>query len=358
MDSFGNPHSADHSFGWQADEAVQKSAASVASIIGADADEIVFTSGATEANNLAILGLAHRAPPTRQRIIVSAFEHKSSLSAARVAAERYGMSFEIVPVTGAGLIDMERLQRMLSDDVLCVVAMAVNNEVGTVQDIDGIAAICADFGVHHVCDAVQAPMATDIDVARTGIATLSLSAHKIHGPKGIGALYVRRGLSGLIEPQIHGGHQQGGLRAGTLPTPLCVGFGAAADILSDATAQAERGRIAGLRDDFEEGLRRSGLDFTINGSDVPRHPGCSNVRFVGRDARDLISMLQPHVAASSGSACSSGIVEPSHVLRAMGLAGEEADASVRFSFGRTTSETDVVAALEAIADALSEEAAA
>jgi cysteine desulfurase len=352
-EAFGNPHSADHAAGWRAAEAVEAAAASIARLIGAEPDEIVFTSGATEANNLALLGLAGRAPSNRRRILVSAIEHKSVLSAARAAA-RHGLSCEIVPVDAHGSIDADRLAAMLSDDVLCVAAMAVNNEIGTIQDIAGISAACERVGAHFLCDAVQAPLALDIDVADLGLATLSLSAHKIYGPKGIGALRIRRDVQREIEPQIHGGQQQSGLRAGTLPTPLCVGFGAAAELLLAGEVDAERSRVAELRDRFEIGLAGLGTPLRFNGVGACRHPGNSNVSFIRRDGRELLQSLQPKVAASSGSACSSGIVEPSHVLRAIGLSGEEADSSIRFSLGRFTNRREVEVALQAIAQALAE----
>jgi cysteine desulfurase len=355
-EAFANPHSIDHAAGWRAADAIEGAAASIARLIGAEPDEIVFTAGATEANNLALLGLAGRAPPNRRRILVSAIEHKSVLSAARAAAARHCLNCDIVPVDAHGSIDPELLANMLSDDVLCVAAMAVNNEIGTIQDLAGISAACERVGAHFLCDAVQAPFALDIDVARDGMATLSLSAHKIYGPKGIGALYVRRDVQGEIEPQIHGGQQQSGLRAGTLPTPLCVGFGAAAEILLTGypgVAQ-ERFLLSVVRKGFEAGIEKLGHPIRINGEGGRRHPGNCNVSFVGCDGRELLQLLQPMVAASSGSACSSGIVEPSHVLRAIGLTAEEADSSVRFSFGRFTTEDEVAFALRAIGQVLDE----
>jgi len=269
------------------------------------------------------------------------------------AAARHSMTCETVPVDSSGMIDPDLLAKLLSDDVLCVAAMAVNNEIGTIQEVACISAACERVGAHFVCDAVQAPLALDMDVARDGMATLSLSSHKLYGPKGIGTLYVRRDLQGGIEPQIHGGQQQSGLRAGTLPVPLCTGCAAAAEILLSSEAREERSRVAGLRDRFEAGLAGLGADVRYNGRSARRHPGNSNVAFVGRDGRHL---LQPQVAASSGSACASGIMEPSHVLRAIGLAGEDADSSTRFSFGRFTAEGDVEFALQSIRQTLAEEA--
>jgi len=356
--AFGNPHSVEHAFGWQADEAVERAAAAVATLIGADADEIIFTAGATEANNLAILGLAHRANAGRRRILVSAVEHKSVLAAARAAADRYGRIVEVIPVDAEGRIELDRLSATISEDVICVAVMAVNNEIGTIQDIPAVAAICAAAGAHLVCDAVQAPLGVDLDVNRYEIPLLVLSAHKIYGPKGIGALYVRRDVQKLIKPKVYGGGQQRGLRAGTLPTPLCVGFGTAAGLLRTEEAVRERAMIVSLRDSFENGLRRLGHPVTVNGGGASRHPGNSNVRFHGRDGRDIIATLQPRLAVSSGSACSSGIVEPSHVLRAIGLTGDEADSSVRFSFGKFTTEADVAAAIEALSETISDDKAA
>lgn len=356
-EAYGNPHSIDHSFGWRAHEAVEKAAEAIARLIGADSDEIVFTSGATEANNLAILGLAHRAPAGRRRILVSAIEHRCALAAARAAAARYGTICEVIPVDVDGRVNPMRLAEMLSEDVLCVVTMAVNNEVGTIQDVAAIGAACAKVGAIYVCDAVQAPMAIDIDVARDGIGLLSLSSHKIYGPKGIGALYIRRDLQSAIEPQIYGGDQQRGLRSGSLPTPLCVGFGMAATLLSSAEAPAERTRVEGLRRVFETGIEGLGEAIAFNGFEAKRHPGSSNIRFIGRDGRHLLAMLQPLVAASSGSACASGVPEPSHVLRAIGLSAEAAESSIRFSLGRYTTEEDVIRAIGEISQCLAAEVA-
>lgn len=356
---FGNPHSVDHAVGWEAADAIETAAEAIARLIGAEPDEIIFTSGATEANNLALLGLADRAPMNRRRILVSAIEHKSVLSAARAAAARHGMTYEVLPADRHGSIDMDRLAATLSDDVLCVAAMAVNNEIGTVQDIDGISTACERVGAHFLCDAVQAPLSIDIDVSKYGMSTLSLSAHKIYGPKGVGALYVRRDIQGEIGPQIHGGQQQSGLRSGTLPVPLCVGFGAAAGILTEGDEAArERVRVAGLRDRFEAGLTGLGFPLRFNGRTGQRHAGNTNVSFLGRDGRHLLQLLQPAIAASSGSACASGTIEPSHVLRAIGLSGEEANASVRFSLGRFNTESDIEFALHAIGAALAEDAEA
>ncbi len=221
-----------------------------------------------------------------------------------------------------------------------------------------IARLVSRSGAVLVCDAVQAPLAMDIDVRELPIGALSLSAHKLYGPKGIGALYLRRDLHQSVEPLIYGGGQQNGLRSGTLPTPLCVGFGAAVELAAAKDRHAERARIAVMRDDFETAI--GSLDRTIlfNGSGAHRHPGNSNVRFGTCDARHLLSMMQPHLAASTGSACTSGAIEPSHVLCAIGLSEIEANASVRFSFGKFNSVGDVDEAARIIAHAISLDRAA
>jgi cysteine desulfurase len=307
---------------------------------------------------LAILGLAHRAPRDRRRILVSSVEHKCTLAAADAAAERYGMICEHLAVDCYGRIDLEDLCAKMSDDVLCVAAMTVNNEIGTMQDVEPIAEYAARWGAVLICDAAQAPLAKDIDVRICSIGALALSAHKFYGPKGIGALYLRRDLQQAVEPLIYGGRQQNGLRSGTLPTPLCIGFGAAAEIATSAERHAERTRIAAIRDAFETALGSLDSTISFNGRGARRHPGNSNVRFGTRDGKHLLSMMQPHLAASTGSACTSGTIEPSHVLRAIGLSDEEASASVRFSFGRFNSADDADEAVRIIDMAIARDHAA
>ena len=228
---FGNPHSSDHVMGWKAAEVVRESASSVAELIGADADEIVFTSGATEANNLALFGLARRAPASRRRILVSAIEHKCVLAAARALEEREGLTVEIIPVDREGFVDLEALKGMLDESVLVASIMAINNEIGTMQDIPVIASILARDGTLFHCDAAQAPCAMDVSELAEHADLISLSGHKLYGPQGIGALYIRRDIQERIEPIIYGGGQQDGLRSGTVPVPLCVGMSTASDIL-------------------------------------------------------------------------------------------------------------------------------
>ena len=341
MESFGNPHSSDHVVGWQAAEVVRNSLTSVAGLIGADPDEIVFTSGATEANNLALFGSARRATETRRRILVSAIEHKCVLAAARALERREGFTIDTIPVDQEGFIDLDVLESMVDESVLAVSVMAANNEVGTVQQLPTIAELLARYEVLFHCDAAQAPSAMDVSSLVQYADLISLSAHKMYGPQGIGALYIRRDAQNGVEPIIHGGGQQNGLRSGTLPVPLCVGMAAAAEIIR-AEGADERRRVAWQRDIFVDLLRDSGFPVTVNGPRSEwRHPGNANLRFGGFAAQDILSSMQPRLAASTGAACASGIPEPSHVLRALGLTEREADSSVRFSFGRFTTEQEV-----------------
>ena len=351
--SFGNPHSSDHVVGWRAGEAVREAAESVAALIGADADEVVFTSGATEANNLALLGLARGSQGRRHRILVSAIEHKCVLGAARALAENHGVFVETISVDRDGFVDFEALEERVDESVLLVSVMAVNNEVGTIQDIPRIAELLAPHGIVFHCDAAQAPCAMDVSNLAEHADLISLSAHKFCGPQGIGALYIRRDLKESIEPMIYGGGQQEGLRSGTVPMPLCVGMGAATEIVASQEAKEERKRVAGLRDTFLHLLERGEFPIAVNGPlGAWRHPGNANIRFDGYDAQDILGVLQPRLAASTGAACTTGIPEPSHVLRALGLTAAQSEASIRFSFGRFTTYEEIETAAKLVNEAL------
>lgn len=351
--SFGNPHSSDHVIGWRADSAVREAAKAIASTIGSDDNEITFTSGATEANNLAILGLARHTANSRRRILVSAIEHKCVLGAARELSSNEGFTIETISVDCDGFLDLNKLEKRLDDDVLLVSVMAVNNEVGTIQDIPTISGLVRSHGVLFHCDAAQAPCAMDIGNLATYADLISLSGHKMYGPQGIGALYIRHGVHDRVEPLLYGGGQQDGLRSGTVPLPLCVGMAAASEIIV-AEGCDERKRIARQRDMFIALLREIGFPIAINGpSSDQRHPGNANVRFDGFDAHDIIASLQPKLAASTGAACSSGIPEPSHVLRALGLTTEQSESSIRFSFGRFTTDDEIRNAASLVGNAIS-----
>ena len=338
--------------GWHANSTVEQSAATIAIAINADQDEVIFTSGATEANNLAILGLARRGPPSRRRVPVSAIEHKCVLAAAH-SLRSLGYCVESIRVTDGGVLDLDELKSRLRDDVLLVAVMAVNNEVGTVQDIPEIARLCAQVGVYLHTDAAQALACGPIDVAAWQVTTLSLSGHKVYGPKGIGALYIRRDAQSRIEPIFFGGGQQNGLRSGTVPVALVVGLSASVQLMASQEAPEERSRLSAMRDELIDSLCSIG-GVTLNGQPPhKRHPGNANLRFDGIDGRDLVAAVQPRVAASTSSACSTGIPEPSYVLRAMGLTNSEASSSVRFGLGRFTTHDQITASLHIIHQAVS-----
>ncbi len=354
-EAFGNPHSADHNLGWNSSLAVEQAAAQVAALIGADPDEIIFTSGATEANNMALLGLARRVRPAsrRRRFILSDIEHKCVLTAGRVISDQLGLPVEHKPVDQEGRVLPASLEHPLDDNVLAVSIMAVNNEIGTIQDIQKISELIRNAGAIFHCDAAQAPISMDLRGIADHVDLLSLSAHKMYGPKGIGSLYIRRELQNRLEPLIYGGGQQNGLRSGTVPTALCVGMGAAAELLSGGEARQKRAILRHRRDRFLEKMSDLPWSIRLNGpTGESRHPGNANICFEGFFAQDILQVLQPHLAASTGSACTSGMPEPSHVLKAIGLSPEDAEASIRFSLGFDTTDTDIDDAVNLIDNAL------
>lgn len=353
-DAFGNPHSSDHCIGWASAQAVEKAAARVARLIGADADEIMFTSGATESNNLALLGLARRdAGSKRRRILMSAIEHKCTLAVGRVLQQQFGLAVEHIPVDSEGFVQFSALAEALADNVLAVSIMAVNNEIGTIQNIKRISGIVRGHGAIFHCDAAQAPTAVNMDCFARYADIISLSSHKMYGPQGIGVIYVARAFQEHIEPLFYGGGQQNGLRSGTVPVALCVGMGAAADILLTEDAEGKRVLLRRRCDDFVERLNRLPWPIALNGpKGQARHPGNANIQFVGFSAHDILDTLQPYLAASTGSACTSRIPEPSHVLKAIGLNGDEAESSIRFSLGFGTTDEDVENAVSYIENAL------
>ena len=354
-ESFGNPHSSNHSIGWESSRAVEDSAGRIARLIGADTEEIVFTSGATEANNLGLLGLGRRASGgKRTRILVSSIEHRCVLAIGNVLRDQYGYKVERIPVDASGLVEMNALETMLDEDVLAVSIMAVNNEIGTIQDIRSISRSAWRVGALFHCDAAQAPCAIELGEMGKSVDLMSFSGHKMYGPQGIGILFIRHDLHERIEPLVYGGGQQRDLRSGTVPVPLCVGMGAAATLLVSGEAEKERNEMRDRRNRFVSKLVRMSWPITVNGPEGERrHPGNANLCFSGFDAHEILNTLQPHLAASTGSACTSGLPEPSHVLRAIGLSGEDAEASIRFSLGRGTTEAETEEAVQIIDEALS-----
>ncbi len=350
-EQFGNPHSHNHTMGWESHAAVEKARKEVADMICADANEIVFTSGATEANNLALIGIARKAKPGKNRILVSSIEHKCVLEASRYLSGQ-GFIIQQLPVDDIGLVDLSALKDSMDEDVLLVSIMTVNNEIGTIQPIEEIAKIVHQQTAFFHTDAAQAPVTKIIDVLMDDMDLMSLSAHKMYGPKGIGALYVKNGIERNIEPLFWGGGQENGLRSGTLPVALCVGFGAAAKILNEHRDEIIV-QVKNLRDNFYQELSALKHNVTLIGPDLSdRHVGNLSILFPEYDASDLLTMLQPNLAASTGAACTSGIPEPSHVLRALGLSGDLADHVIRFSFGKFLSEDDIIRGIELLKNAV------
>lgn len=281
-------------------------------------------------------------------------EHKSVPAISRIPHEQLGYRIESLPVDAAGRVNVPALEETLADDVLAVSIMAVNNEIGTIQDIAALSEVVRGSGALFHCDAAQAPCAIDFHEFSQFTDLLSLSGHKMHGPQGIGALFIRRDLQDRIEPLVYGGGQQRELRSGTVPVALCVGMGAAAALLDTREAEEERALLRRRRDLFVRKLMTLSWPIVLNGPEsAQRHPGNANMRFEGFEAHDVLSTLQPRLAASTGSACTSGIPEPSHVLRAIGLSAREAEASIRFSLGRSTTDEDIDDAVRLIDDALS-----
>lgn len=353
-ESFGNPHSSDHSLGWESARAIEEAAARVARLIGADPDEIIFTSGATESNNMALLGLGRRAAGgSRCRVLVSAIEHKCVLASVRVLEEQYDFTVEQIPVDRHGCVELAALDDMLGDDVLAVSIMAANNEIGTIQDFRQISYSARRHGAVFHCDAAQAPLAMPMDSLAAHADVLSLSGHKMYGPKGVGIVFIARALQERIEPLIYGGGQQDGLRSGTLPVPLCVGMGAAAELLIGKEAHRKRDELRRRRDAFIRGLAGLRWPVSLIGPQAEaRHPANASICFHGFSAHEILGGLQPRLAASTGSACTSGIPEPSHVLRAISLNSDDAEASVRFSLGFGTTDEDVEQAVALIEEVL------
>lgn len=348
-EKFGNAHSVTHSFGWAADEAVELAREQIADLIGAEAKEIIFTSGATESNNLAIKGLAKIYGEKKNHVITVATEHKCVLESAR-SLEGKGFTVTILAVGADGLIDLDQLAAAITDSTLLVSVMAVNNEIGVIQPLTEIGALCKSRNVFFHSDAAQALGKIPLDVEAMGIDLLSLSGHKIYGPKGVGALYVRRKPRVHLAAEIEGGGQERGLRSGTLPTPLIVGFGEACRI-AGLEMEEEARRLRALRDHLFQGIAGRLEGVGLNGHRDRRVAGNLNLSFAWVEGDQLLRGLSD-VAVSTGSACSAATLEPSYVLRALGLNSELAHASLRIGLGRFTTAEEVDFAIGAIVDAV------
>lgn len=345
-EKFGNPHSRSHAYGWEAEEATEIAREQVAKLIGANAKEIVFTSGATESNNIAIKGVGHFYKDKKNHIITVVTEHKCVLDACR-HLEQEGFNVTYLPVQQNGLIDLELLKKTITDKTLLVSVMAVNNEIGVIQPLAEIGKICREKGVFFHTDCAQAFGKIPLDVEAMNIDLMSISGHKIYGPKGIGALYVRRRPRIRIEPIINGGGQERGMRSGTLPTPLVVGLGKAAEIAANEM-ELENARLTKLSERFLKGIRAKVPEVYINGDEKQRIPGNLNISFAYIEGESMIMAIRD-LAVSSGSACTSASLEPSYVLRALGVEEEMAHTSIRFGFGRFTTEEEVDFAIDLVA---------
>jgi cysteine desulfurase len=338
---YGNPHSVEHVMGTEAEAAVEDARAQVAALIGADAKEVVFTSGATESNNIAIKGAARfalRSGNDRRRIVTVATEHKCVLESVADLAEE-GFETVFLPVGPDGLLDPDALGAALAVPTLLVSVMAVNNEIGVVQDIPVLAAIAKQAGALFHTDIAQATGKIPLDLTGWKVDLASVSGHKVYGPKGVGVLYVRRRPRVRLTPLFSGGGQERGLRSGTLPAPLIVGLGEACR-LAAIEMDDETRRIASLRDDLLRRLRSAIPDLVVNGSTAARIAGNLNLTFPATTAADLMARA-PDLCVSTGSACSSATIEPSYVLRALGLDDEAASRSLRIGIGRFTSVADI-----------------
>jgi cysteine desulfurase len=329
---FGNPASRSHPFGWHAEAAVEDARAQVAALIGADPKEIVWTSGATESNNLAIKGVAHFYTKKGKHLVTCKTEHKAVLDTCR-QMEREGFEVTYLDPEPSGLVDLKKLEAALRPDTVLVSIMHVNNEIGVIQDVGAIGKMCRAKGILFHTDAAQSAGKVPIDVNALNIDLLSLSAHKIYGPKGIGALYVRRKPRVRLEAQMHGGGHERGMRSGTLPTHQCVGMGEAYRIAREEMA-TENERIRMLRDRLYNALKDM-PEVYVNGDLQQRVAGNLNISFNFVEGESLIMALKD-IAVSSGSACTSASLEPSYVLRALGRNDELAHSSIRFTIGRFT----------------------
>jgi cysteine desulfurase len=340
---FGNPHSRSHSYGWEAEEGVEKARGQVAKLIGADEKEVIFTSGATESNNLAIRGVAEFYKDRKNHIVTTVTEHKCVLDTCR-HLEQSGFEVTYLPVQKNGLIDLDALRAAVTDKTVVVSVMAVNNEIGVIQPLAEIGKICREKKAFFHTDAAQAVGKIPLDVEAMNIDLMSISGHKIYGPKGIGALYVRRKPRVRLVPLIVGGGQERGFRSGTLPTPLCVGLGEAAEIaMNDMEGEAKR--LAKLQARMLKGLQDRLPEIFINGDLEHRIPGNLNISFAYVEGESLMMGIK-NLAVSSGSACTSASLEPSYVLRALGVEEELAHTSLRIGLGRFTTEHEVDTAVE------------
>lgn len=343
LEKFGNPHSRSHSFAWEAEEACELARLQIANLIGASSKEIIFTSGATESNNMVLKGISKFYGSKKKHIVTVVTEHKCILDTCRYL-EQDGFKVTYLPVQENGIIDLNKLENAITDDTMLVSVMAVNNEIGVIQPLKEIGKLCRAKGAFFHSDIAQAFGKIPINVDECNIDLASISGHKIYGPGGIGALYIRRRPRVRLAPLINGGGQERGLRSGTLATPLVVGFGVAAEI-----AQKEMNKdyvhVKKLFDKFLNTIQSNAQDVFLNGDKEQRYPGNLNLSFSYIEGESMILAIKD-LAVSSGSACTSSSLEPSYVLRALGLDEAMAHTSIRFGFGRFNTEAEIDYAAE------------
>ena len=345
-DIYGSPHSRNHSYGWFAEEAVEIARENVAKIIGANPKEVIFTSGATESNNLAIKGLAEFYGDKKNHIITCVTEHKCVLESCRFLSEKKDFKITYLPVKSDGLIDLNELENHITEKTLMVSIMGVHNEIGVIQPLKEIGKICREKQVFFHSDCAQAIGKIKLDVEEMNLDLMSISGHKIYAPKGVGALYIRRKPRVRISAIMSGGGQERGMRSGTLSPALCVGLGEACKIYSQEM-EKENEKITKLKDRLLNGIRKSCSDIYLNGSEIHRVPGNLNLSFAYIEGESLMMGIK-NLAVSSGSACTSASLEPSYVLKALGVEEELAHTSLRIGLGRFTTEEEVDSAVKQI----------
>ena len=348
LDLYGNPHGRQHAYGREAADAVDAARVRVAGLLGAYPEQIVFTSGATESCNLALRGVVRRASSNRRRIVTLATEHAAVLDTVRDLGDE-GFEVTVLPVEADGVVDLNRVEDTVDDRTLIVSAMAVNNEIGVLQPVTDVASICHQHGALFHTDATQAPARIEVDVEAWGADLVSVSAHKIYGPKGVGALYVAD--DAFVQPVTTGGGQERGIRSGTVPTALVCGFGTAADLaVEDQPEDAER--MAGLAEMLRAGLNAMPATVHQFGSLEARAPGTLSFGFRGVSGDKLVAMVEKDIAISTGAACSSESATVSHVLAALGCPHRESSTGVRVGLGRFTTKADIEVALSAFGRAV------
>ena len=340
VEKFGNAASRNHAFGWEAEEAVDQARKQIARLIHADGKEIIFTSGATESDNLALKGVMEMYREKGDHIITSSTEHRAVLDTARALESKKGLKVTYVPVDKSGMVNPDDVRAAITEKTILISIMLANNEIGTINPIKAIGKVAKEKGVLFHCDATQGVGKIPVDVQEMGIDLMSFSAHKIYGPKGVGALYVRKKAPRVrLAPMIDGGGHERGMRSGTLPIPLIVGFGKACELCEQEMA-AESLRLAAMRDRLQAGIMKELEEVYLNGHPTERLPHNLNLSFAYVEGESLLMGVK-EVALSSGSACTSATLEPSYVLRALGVGSDLAHSSIRFGLGRFNTDEDV-----------------